>query len=254
MQPLIKKTILSLSVFTAFTAFTFHNAHAAEGTFSAAQKEEIGKIVREYLLENPSIVFEAADKYKQQQEEEMAKKAEASIKDHIEYLTRADAPSAGNPKGDVTIVEFFDYNCGYCRKALEDLQTLIKNDPNVRVVFSEMPILGPTSRTAALWALAANKQGKYFEFHTAVMHHKGLKEEAELEKLAQNVGLDIKKLKEDVKSEDIIAMLEKDIEVGRSIGVQGTPAFIIGTSFVPGYIGEEGLKKAVAEARSKAKQ
>jgi protein-disulfide isomerase len=253
MQRLFTKTLLSLSTVIFLASVCAPQAGAAETAFNATQKEEIGKIVHEYILDNPSIVFEAAEKYRMQQEEESAKKSEASIKEHMEFLTRADAPSAGNPKGDVTIVEFFDYNCGYCRKALSDIQTVLKNDPNVRVVFKEMPILGPTSKTAALWALAAHRQGKYFDFHVAVMDHKGPKEEAELEKLAKAVGLDLKKLKEDIASEAVQTELNKDIEIARQIGVQGTPAFIVGTSFIPGYVGEEGLKKAIAEARSKTK-
>lgn len=254
MQHRFSKTILSFSALTLLGGFLAPQALAAETAFNAAQKEEIGKIVRDYILENPSIVFEAADKFKAQQEAEGAKKAEASIKENLEFLTRADAPAAGNPKGDVTIVEFFDYNCGYCRKALSDIQSVLKTDPNVRVVFKEMPILGPSSKTAALWALAANRQGKYFDFHVAVMDHKGPKEEAELEKIAKTVGLDLKKLKEDIASESVQEELNKDVEIARQIGVQGTPAFIVGTSFIPGYVGEDGLKKAIEEARSKAKQ
>ena len=247
---------LALGSFAALCAFTmwspFH-ARAAESSFTDAQKAEMGDVIKNYLLENPQVIFEAADKYKAQQEAETIKKAETSIKDNIEYLTRADAPSTGNPKGDVTVVEFFDYNCGYCKKALPDIHNLSKSDANVRVVFKEMPIVGPTSRTAALWALAANKQGKYFEFHVAVMDHKGPKEDAEMEKLAKDLGLDVEKMKKDIESQDIKNELAKDMTVAGEIGVQGTPAFIVGTTFIPGYVGEEGLKQAIADVRSKAK-
>lgn len=235
----------------AWSAMTFP-AQAADG-FTDAQKAEMGEIIRAYILDNPQVIFEAVDKYKLKQEAESLQKAETSIKENIAFLTREDAPSVGNPKGDVTIVEFFDYNCGYCKRALPDIQKLIEEDKNLRVVFKEMPILGPTSRTTSLWALAANKQHKYWEFHIAAMEHQGPKDDAALEKIAKDVGLDIAQLKKDIESDAVKDELNKDMEIAGQIGVQGTPAFIIGMKFVPGYIGLDGLKDAVKEAREAAK-
>ncbi len=224
----------------------------AQASFTDAQKAEIGGIVKEYLMENPKVIFDAADSYRDQQEAEARKNAETSIKENIEILTSADAPSVGNPNGDVTVVEFFDYNCGYCKKALTDIQAVLKEDKNLRVVFKEMPILGPTSRTAALWALAAHEQGKYFDYHVALMEHRGEKNDVELEKIASTLGLDIAKMKTDIASEKIVANLDQSLEIARKIGVSGTPAFIIGTKFIPGYIGDDGLKAAVKEQRDSA--
>ncbi len=246
-------TFTTIAGLCAFAALTPIKGMSADAAFTDAQKKEMGEIIKSYLMENPQVIFDAADKYKAQQEAESMKKAETSIKDNIQSLTSASSPSTGNPKGDITIVEFFDYNCGYCKKALPDIQNLIKADSNLRVVFKEMPILGPTSRTAALYALAANKQGKYFEYHSALMNHKGPKEPAELEKVAKEIGLDVEKLKKDVESEDVTKELVTDMTVAGEIGVQGTPAFIVGTTFLPGYVGEEGLKQAIDAERAKLK-
>lgn len=229
-------------------------AETAAAGFTEAQKKEIGQVVKEYLLENPGIIFEAADKHRAKMEADAAKAAEASIDENIEWLTRPEAPSIGSSNPDITVVEFFDYNCGYCVRALPDIQNVLKTDSNVRFVFKEIPILGPTSKTAALWALAAHRQGKYFEFHVAVMNHKGPKEEAELEKIAKGVGLDVEKIKKDLASGEIEADLNKNIEISQKIGVQGTPAFVVGSTFIPGYVGEEGLKQAIAAERAKKKK
>ncbi|MCC6598736.1 MAG: DsbA family protein [Alphaproteobacteria bacterium] len=220
-------------------------------SFTAAQKQEIGEVVRAYLLENPGVIFEAADKHREKMEASAAKESEAGIGENLEWMTRSDAPSVGSKTPDVTVVEFFDYNCGYCTRALPDIQNIIKTDANVRFVFFEIPILGPTSKTAALWSLAAARQNKYFEFHVAVMNHKGPKDEGELEKIAKTVGLDVDRVKKDLASGEIEEALNKNIEISRKIGVQGTPAFVVGTTFIPGYIGEEGLKQAIAEQRKK---
>ncbi len=247
----LKKTALT---FTALTMLAVTPAVAEEASFTDAQKEELGRIVKQYLMDNPTVVFDSIEAYRAEQEQQAQKQAEVKIGDNIAYLTRAEAPSIGNPDADITVVEFFDYNCGYCKRALPDIQAALKGDENLRVVFKEMPILGPTSKTAAQWALAAHKQGKYFEYHVALMDHKGPKEEAQLEKLAKDTGLDAEQMKKDIASGEIDKELEKVMSVAREIGVSGTPAFIVGKTFVPGYIGEDGLKQAIANERKKMKE
>ncbi|MCB9982764.1 MAG: DsbA family protein [Rhodospirillales bacterium] len=248
----LRKTALA---FTALTLMGSGAAWAAEdAVFTDAQKDAMGAVIKDYLMENPNVIFEAIEAQRAQQEADAKKQAEVKILEHIDYLTRADAPSVGNPNADVTVVEFFDYNCGYCKRALPDIQATIKDDENLRVVFKEMPILGPTSKTAALWALAAHKQGKYFDYHVALMEHRGPKEEAELEKLAKGLELDVEKMKEDIASGEIEKELDKVTEVGREIGVSGTPAFIVGKTFIPGYVGEDGLKDAIKAEREKNKE
>lgn len=250
-SPLRNKILLGSALITGVAGLSSMSAHAEDAAFTAAQKAAMGDMVKEYLLENPSVVIDAIEAYRAQEAEMEAKKAEESIVDNKEYLTRANAPSVGNPEGDVTVVEFFDYNCGYCKRALPDIQKIVKEDPNVRFVFKEMPILGPTSKTAAQWALAAHRQDKYFEYHIALMEHRGEKSNDELEKLAQKIGLDVDKAKADIDSGEIDKELDMVTKVGREIGVSGTPAFIVGDKFIPGYIGEDGLKNAIAEERKK---
>lgn len=245
----IQKTVLGMAAVA-----TLSTAPAFAEEFTAEQKEELGGIIQQYLMDNPSVIFESIEAYRSQQEQEAQKQAEAKIDDNIAYLTRAEAPSVGNPEGDVTVVEFFDYNCGYCKRAVPDIQALVKEDENVRFVFKEMPILGPTSKTAAIWALAAHKQGKYFEYHVALMEHKGQKTEAELAKVAQDIGLDVDAMKKVITSGELDRELDKVMSVAREIGVSGTPAFVVGSQFIPGYVGKEGLVEAIKEERAKMKK
>lgn len=220
--------------------------------FSINSKDELNALIKEYIMENPQVIFDSVDLHRANQEKQDQKKAESKIEEYIDTLTASDAPSAGSDKPDITIVEFFDYNCGYCKRALPDIQKILSEDSNIRFVFKEMAILGPTSKTAALWSLAAHKQGKYFEYHVALMNLAGAKTEDTLMALAKKIGLDAEKMKEDANSEEIAAKLQEDMKIAREIGANGTPAFIIGSQFIPGYIGEAGLKAAIAEERAKA--
>jgi protein-disulfide isomerase len=176
-------------------ALAFAAPVQAADAFTAEQKTEIQKIVAEYLRDNPQAIIDSVNGMRAKEEKEMQEKAEANIGKFLPMLTAADAPSIGNPKGDVTVVEFFDYHCGYCKRALPDVNALIQDDKNVRVVFHEMPILSADSQTAALWALAAHKQGKYFEFHSKLMTTQGTLNEAALTKIGTDLGLDMDKLK-----------------------------------------------------------
>lgn len=244
----LKKMLLMTTVIGAI-GMTSASAQAADYTFK--DKDAFNAAVKEFILTNPSVLMESIDLHRAQQEQAAKDTASKKLSEHTEYLTGPDRPSVGNPDADITVVEFFDYNCGYCKRALPDIQAAINDDPNLRVVFKDMAILGPASRTAALWSLAAHEQGKYFEYHVALMEHRGPKEEAALMKLATDTGLDAEKLKADANSEKIAAQLEKDMVIAREVGAQGTPAFIIGTQFIPGYVGEEGLKTIIAEERAK---
>lgn len=216
-----------------------------------AQKAEIEVIIKDYIMNNPQTLLDAVEKYRMEQEKMMEKNAKDSLAEYKDYFKRDDLPMAGNPNGDVTIVEFFDYNCGYCRKAFEDVVKIIEADSNVRVVFVEMPILSPSSKTMAQIALAAHMQGKYFEMHTALMDHRGNQSNEAFMKLAENIGLDMEKLKADMQSDIITANIGKSADMGRALGIRGTPGFIIGDEIYPGYIGLESMKKAVADARAK---
>lgn len=224
--------------------------HAANA-FSDKEKAELGSVIREYVLENPSLILEAVEKHRANEEANAADAATKVLKEKYDVLAAADLPTIGNVDGDVTIIEFMDYNCGYCKRAVPDLVKLVAKDDKVKVIFHEMPVLGPTSRVAAQWALAAHNQGKYFEYHIALMEHRGSKSEKELVKLAQKLDLDVVQMKEDANSDAVKEQLATSFGVARSLGLQGTPAFIVGDQVFRGYIGHDGLIAAIESAREK---
>ncbi len=221
--------------------------------FDQGQSKDIEKIIKEYLIANPGVVAEAL----QQHQINLAKADEQrridSITKNKKAFTSDYLPSVGNPNAKITVVEFSDYNCGYCKRAFSDLDKLVQTRKDVRFVFSELPILSQDSKIAAMWALAADKQGKYYEFHKALMEHRGAKNENTLTKIANNLGLDAAKMRKDAKSRDVKQALEKSTAIAREIGVTGTPAFIVNDDFYGGYLGNNGLEKAIQEAKSKLK-
>lgn len=249
---------MRLKIQTLFFAFlglmAFTGAASAEDVFTPEQKAAIQAILEERLNEKPEIIIQAVDNFRAKQEQEAQKQASQNITKHLDWMTSADAPSTGAADADVTVVEFFDYNCGYCKRAVPDIQNLLKSDKKLRVVFHEMPILSETSRMAAQWALAAHKQGKYFDYHVALMNHQGPQSDETLEKIATDLGLDVKKMKEDANSAEIAAQIDKSTEVAREIGINGTPAFIVNGELYPGYLGEDGLKQSIEKARSGKKE
>ena len=156
---------------------------------------------------------------------------------------------AGNPAGKVTVVEFFDYNCGYCKRSLPDVLKLIETDKDVKLVIKEFPILGPGSLVAAKAAVAARRQGKYWEFHLALMNEKGAIDEARVFEVAKTVGLDGAKLRRDMEDPEIAKIIARNHTTAEALGIQGTPAFVIDQTLVPGALGFEALTGAVAAVR-----
>lgn len=251
----MKNIIKPISMFSlmlgAAAVFTFSapNASAADA-LSDAQKAEVKALIGDYLNDNPQIVSEALAAHQANEQKREQEAAAAKLKDYNDYFKTADLPFTGNPDGDITVVEFFDYNCGFCKRALSDIEDLLKTDDQVKIVFQEMPILGPSSRVIAEYSLAAHMQGKYFDYHTKVMHFSGPKEAEQLEKLAEDVGLDIEKLKKDAKSDEVKDAIDKSIEIARAIGIRGTPGFIIGTDLHRGYLGPGGIANELKKKRS----
>jgi protein-disulfide isomerase len=161
------------------------------------------------------------------------------------------SPIAGNPKGDVTLVEFFDYRCPYCKQVEPALEKLIGDDRQLRFVFKEFPVLGPDSEVAARVALAAKKQGKYDAFHRAMMTTPGRIDEATIYKVAGSVGLDVDKVKQDMRSPEIDKELKANLDLGKALDLDGTPSFIVGDTIIPGAISAGDLKQLIADARGK---
>jgi protein-disulfide isomerase len=226
----------AFALLSAFAGYLFLN-----GSGSRAGTE---KIVREYLLANPEIIPEAMAVL---QKRETIKRLSSAGGGVTKPFPGAET---GNPKGDVTIVEFTDYNCGYCKKSVEDLSRLAAEDKNLRVVFREVPVLSETSRDAALWALAAANQGKHNAFHLA-MFDIGRPDDQTLRQAATRAGVDIAAAERFITTPAATAEIESNIELMRKIGFNGTPTFIIGDQIVEGAMGYDVLKKAVADARKK---
>ena len=219
--------------------------------FTPEQKAELNTLFEAYLMENGEKIMQSVDKFRMNQEKKTAETAQESLEKHKEFLSGKDLPTMGNPDGDVTLVEYFDYNCGYCKRMFEDLVVLVKEDTNLRVVLKELPILSPASDMMARFALAAHKQGKYFEMHQGLMQHRGAQTEEAFYELAKNLGLDTAKLKTDYADPSIQAALDKNREIARDLGIQGTPGIIIGDQIYRGYIGLDGVKQSLKEEREK---
>lgn len=219
-------------------------------TLDAAQKTEIEALVKDYILKNPEVLIQSFENHRVAQENRLNEEANKAAAELIAQLND-NIPSTGAKDADVVIIEFMDYNCGYCKRAFEELDVILKEDKKVKAYFIEMPILGPTSLEAAKWALAAHKQGKYFEFHTALMKHQGPKNESVLESKAKEAKLDIKKLKADKESDEIKAELERNMSRANLMNITGTPGFIIGGEVVRGYLTLDQMKEAITEARKK---
>ncbi len=220
--------------------------------FSADDRGAIEKIVREYLITHPEVLVEAMQALETRQQAATEVKTRAALKENRDEIFNDFAsPVGGNPKGDVTVVEFFDYNCGYCKAVHNDALKLVKDDGRIRYVYKEFPILGPGSVTAAKAALAARAQGKYVEAHNALMGHRGRLDDSTILRLVGELGLNMDKLKADMESAAVTRTVEKNLALADKLGVRGTPAFVIGDALSPGAIKLDEMKRMVAEARKK---
>jgi len=202
---------------------------------SPEHKKEIELIIKSYLVANPEIFVDIQNALEEKVEKEQAQKLKVAIAENASEIYRAgEASVAGNPDGDITVVEFFDYNCGYCKHGLHDVIKLVETDPKVRVVFKELPILSKGSEEASHVALAAQKQGKYWELHKAMLSAKGQMNEASALQIAEKLGLDMDKLKKDMASPEVKVEIEKAAALAKKLGVNGTPHFLVGDRAVAG--------------------
>lgn len=219
--------------------------------FGTAQREAIEEIIREYLLKNPEVIVESLENAREQQAQQEAERVRAVLQESREELVNDPrSPVGGNPKGDVTIVEFFDYRCPYCKRVSGTLVQLMEEDPKLRVVMKEFPILSQESVQAARAGLAAARQGKYHSFHFALMDKGGSFSDQEIFAVAQSVGLDVERLRADMQDPAIESTLRRVHRLAGKLGISGTPAFVIGDTLVPGAVGLEQLRALVAEARA----
>lgn len=221
--------------------------------FTPEQKKAFEAMVREVLIKNPEILVDAmqALEAKQQAAQEHAARATIAAS-KAEIFNDGHSYVAGNPEGDVTIVEFFDYRCGYCKQVHPSLQTLLKEDKKLRLVLKELPVLGPESVLAARAAVAAlgqEKGAKYLAFHNAMMGFRGQLSEAEVFRMAGEAGLDTKKLKADMADPKVEQVLRANLALADKLGIQGTPGFVIGEQLIPGAISLDSMRQLVKQAR-----
>jgi protein-disulfide isomerase len=211
------------------------SAPVADQGLTDTQKTEVAKLVRETIIANPEILQEAFAALERREQEAQARKKEEALAANAEVLFRSKlSPIGGNPDGDVTVVEFFDYNCPYCRKAYQGLVKLMEADKKVKVVFKEFPIFGGASMTAAKAALAAKQQGKYFEMHRVLLEQDNRITEAMVFAKAKEIGLDVDRLKQDMETEYVTKSIEETRKLADSLGIRGTPAFFVGDKLIPG--------------------
>ncbi|QLH43991.1 MAG: DsbA family protein [Coxiellaceae bacterium] len=239
------------------TAPTVPAATAQANNFSTTQTKQIEDIVHSYLVKNPQVLVEAANSLQQQQMSQMEKTASKAIaKNAKDIFNSPGSPVMGNPQGDVTLVEFMDYQCGHCKDMGPVLDALIKSDGQLRVVIKEFPIFGPDSEFASRAALASQKQGKFTAFHLALLADRNRLNKDEVLKVAQKVGIDTQKLQQDMNDPAIDAQLKENVRLAQELGLIGTPAIVIGnksgskTAFIPGTASKDNLIQVIKQTRS----
>ena len=229
-------------------------APAASQTFSEPQRTEIERIVKEYLVGHPEVLHDVMVELEKRQQVAETEKAKSAITANADTLFNSSRHVVvGNAQGDVTLIEFFDYNCGYCKRALADLLELIKADSKLRVVLKEFPVLGPGSVEAARVAVAVRMQDKggkkYLEFHQKLLSGRGQVDKARALAVAKEVGLDMARLEKDLASDEVTTSLTESFKLAEALGLNGTPSYVVGSDVVIGAVGLSALKEKVAAAR-----
>jgi protein-disulfide isomerase len=217
-------------------------------------QQSVERIVHDYLTKNPQILVEMTTELDKRQASEEASQQTKVISDNADAIFRSPLSHvAGNPNGDVSVVEFFDYNCPYCRRAVHDVVKLINEDGKIRLVLKELPILSDDSVAAAKLALASNKQGKYFEMYKELLSQPGKADKEKALRIAKNLGLDTDQLQKDAEDPDIKKALDEAKDLAQKLGLKGTPLFLIGDRVIPGAPDDlfDELKAKVAEVRQK---
>src|SRR5947209_2016437 len=229
-------------------------AFASAQSFSEPQRGEIEKIVRDYLLSHPEVLEEVSAELSKRQAAAETLKHEAAVTKNAQAIFNSPrGVVVGNKDGDVTFVEFFDYNCGYCKRAMADMLDLMKADPKLKVVLKEFPVLSQGSVEAAQVAVAVRMQDpsgkKYLDFHQKLLGGRGAADKARAMAAAKEAGLDMAKLEKDLSSPEVSATLEENLKLAEAMGMNGTPSYVIGKQIVIGAVGVESLKEKIGIAR-----
>ncbi len=223
---------------------------SAQDSTTPERKAEIEKIVHDYLMEHPEVIRDAIQALQAKEEQSKADAQTMAVQENKDAIFNDPAsPVVGNPNGDVTIVEFFDYHCPYCKAVAAPLQQLITDDKGVRLVLKEFPILGEDSILASQAALAAARQGKYWAFHQALMEHRGKFDMEVIKAIAAKTGLDPVKLAVDMGAQKIDPQISANHKLAKALDVSATPTFVIGDQVVEGAVPLEQLKDLIQKAR-----
>ncbi len=224
----------------------------AASSSAPGDQTALGKSIRDYLLANPEVLVEAMQELERKQDGQRDATAQKVISERqADLFSDTDSPVAGNPNGDVVIVEFNDYQCPYCKRSYQAMKSVVGADGKVKVIYKDLPILGEASKIAALAALASVAQGKHLALHNALMEFNGKLDRDKILEIAVSVGLDRARLEKDMEDPKLKQIIERNLELASALGVRGTPAFVVGKQFVPGAVDAAALKQLIAEARSK---
>ncbi len=252
-QPLKRKNLGKsiIGFFLVLCALSPSAAMAQNEVFSQNEETRIKGMVREYILENPEIIAEAITLLQAKQETAKSERLQQNLQQlQSELRNPPENTVIGNPDGSITVVEFFDYNCGYCKSMFETVLNSVQDNSEIRLVLIEFPILGPNSVTASKAALASRNQDLYGPFHQAMMSHRGNLNEATIMTLARGVGLDIDQLQIDMNDPDIDKIIDKNRAFAQQLEISGTPAFIVGEALIPGAVSAEQFNQLIEQEQS----
>jgi len=250
---MFRRLALRILYTAAITAFTLSSPASADtATMSDARKAEIEKIIHDYINENPQVILDAVRNHQQAQAEaEKAAQQDRLVEMRQQLENAKYSPVGGNPDGNVTVVEFFDYRCGYCKRVHDTVMDTVSDDGNVRLVYKEFPILGPDSEIASRAALGVffNVTDKYFDFNDALMRAKGGLNEDRVLEIAASIGLDKDAVKKHMDDPRVTTELRHNMALAQALGIQGTPAFVVDNTLVPGALNRETLEELIKKAR-----
>lgn len=239
--------ILLASAFFALSPF------GSASAFDDTQKTELGEIIKQYLLENPEVLAEAQTVLEQRQLMAQQSRMKNVIAGMASDLAGGpDDIIFGNPDGDVTVVEFYDYNCGYCKRAMDDMLEIVKNDPNVKFILKEFPILGPESVEASTVSIAVNRVApeKAAKFHTQMLGSAGRADKAKAMSIAENLGIDLAALEKEMLDEGLLEGVGKTYEMAQALEINGTPSYVVGDEPIFGAVGSSGIVTKIQNMRA----
>lgn len=253
MIAIFKRLVLSATLILTAANMSAQAQSSQLHALNDAQSDQVKTIIRDYLLENPEIITEALTLLEERREQTEKAARSAAMTDLSDLIFNSERQVVmGNPEGDVTVVEFFDYNCGYCKRAHQDMVALLETDTNLRIVLKEFPVLGPGSVEAARVSIAVNALApeKYEEFHLQTLLGPGQANGAKAMRIASTMGIDETAIQQHMDGSESAETIQEVYQIADALGLTGTPSYVIGSQVVFGAVGVEALRKAIATARS----